>query len=193
MSNTVLHLKCNPNYYTWTPSRTKRRNQWQYWITAAVSRCYSWCTAWNGYGHIFRCPVARWALVTDKHFLCPKILWPVGVLSHSVLPCQDTHCQMLHKQQQTTLMLSNIRECTQVLLVNTQCLHLHTFCATSVSSGLATRVTLTSVTGEVRKSKKTWMDLHFCTVVREFLGCSKWNTLYNVWYACMVGIKSQNR
>jgi hypothetical protein len=37
--------------------------------------------------------VTRRALVTDKHFLCPEILLPVGVLlSYSVLPCQDTHC-----------------------------------------------------------------------------------------------------
>jgi hypothetical protein len=64
-----------PTYYTWNPSRIKRRNQWQYWILAAVSRCCSWCTAWNLYGR-----VARLALVTDKHFLCPEILLPVGVL-----------------------------------------------------------------------------------------------------------------
>jgi len=25
----------------------KRQNQWQCWIPAAVSRCCSWCTAWN--------------------------------------------------------------------------------------------------------------------------------------------------
>jgi hypothetical protein len=41
----VFYLKRNSNYYTWTPSRTKRRSQWQYWILVAVSRCCSWCTA----------------------------------------------------------------------------------------------------------------------------------------------------
>jgi hypothetical protein len=88
----VFYVKCNPNYHAWTPKRTKRRNQWQYWILAAVSRCCSWCTAWNRYGRNFSCFVARWTFVTDKHFLCPDILLPVGVLSYSVLPCQDTHC-----------------------------------------------------------------------------------------------------
>jgi hypothetical protein len=87
-------LKRNPIYYTWTTSRTKR-NQWQYWILAAVSRCCSWCTAWNRYGRNFSCFVARWALVTDKHFLCPEILLPFGVgwppfvddfAGHPVLP-----------------------------------------------------------------------------------------------------------
>jgi hypothetical protein len=36
----------------------------------------------------------------------------------------------------------NSREWTHVLLVNTPCSHLHSFCATGVSSGLVTRVTL---------------------------------------------------
>jgi hypothetical protein len=67
----IFNLKRNPDYYTWTPSRTKRRNQWQYWILAVVSRCCSWCTAWNRCGRNFSCFVARWPLVTDKHFLCP--------------------------------------------------------------------------------------------------------------------------
>jgi hypothetical protein len=89
----VFHLKRNPNYYTWTPSRTKPRNQWQYWILAAVSRCCSRCTAWNMYCRNFSCFVARWALVTDKNFLWPEILLPVGVLlSYWALPCVDTHC-----------------------------------------------------------------------------------------------------
>jgi hypothetical protein len=104
-------FKTQPN--TWTPSRTKRRNQWQYCILAAVSRCCSWCTAWNRYGSNFSCFVARWVLVTDKHFLYPEIPLPVSaVLSYSVLPCQDTHW-------------------TDVLLVNTPCSHLHSFCATA--------------------------------------------------------------
>jgi hypothetical protein len=40
-------------------------------------------------------------------------------------------------------MLSNVRERTHVLLVNTSCSHLHSSCATGMISGLATRVTLT--------------------------------------------------
>jgi hypothetical protein len=50
---------------------------------------------------------------------------------------------MLHQKQQTILMRGSGREWTYVLLVNTPCSHLHSFCATGVSSGLATRVTLT--------------------------------------------------
>jgi hypothetical protein len=42
-------------------------------------------------------------------------------------------------------MRSNVRECAHVLLVNTLCLHLFSICATGVSSGLATRVTLHQV------------------------------------------------
>jgi hypothetical protein len=80
----MFHLKSKPNDYTQTPSRTKRL------ILAAVSRCCSWCTAWNRHGRNFSCFVARWALVTDKHFLRCEILLPVCVLlSSSVLPSQD--------------------------------------------------------------------------------------------------------
>jgi hypothetical protein len=153
----MFHIKRNCYCYTWTPSRTKRRNQWQYWILAAVSRCCSWCTAWNRYGRNFSCFVARWALFTDKHFLCPEILLPVGVLlSYSVLPCQDTCCWMLHELQQTISMRSNVREWTHVLLVNTPCLHLHSFCAAGVSSSLATRWPWFKCYGASRESLLPW-------------------------------------
>jgi hypothetical protein len=67
-------------------SRTKRWNQCQYWILAAVSRCCSWCTALNWYACNFSCFFTRWTLVTDKHFLCSEILSRVGeLLSYSVL------------------------------------------------------------------------------------------------------------
>jgi hypothetical protein len=58
----VFHLKRNPKYYTWIHSRTNGRNQWRYWIPAAVSRCCSWCIAWNRYCRNFSYFVTRWAL-----------------------------------------------------------------------------------------------------------------------------------
>jgi hypothetical protein len=119
--------------------------------------------------------IARWTLVTDKHFPCPDILLPVGVLSYSVLSCRDVHCWMLHEQQQTISMRSNVREWTHVLLVNTQCSHLHSFCATGMSSGLATMVTLTSVMGEVWRVYYTGVDLllisFLCRSAWLLLGC----------------------
>jgi hypothetical protein len=45
-----------------------------------VSRCCSWLAAWNRYGRNFSCFVTRWAPVTDKYFLYPEVLLPVGVL-----------------------------------------------------------------------------------------------------------------
>jgi hypothetical protein len=86
----------------------------------------------------------------SKHFLSPQNLSPVGVLSTSAVPCQDTQCQMLHEQQQTISMRSNVREWTHVLLMNTPCSHVYSVCATGVNSGLATKVTLTSVVGRGR-------------------------------------------
>jgi hypothetical protein len=86
-----VSFKFNCNYYTWTPSCTKLQNQWQYWILAAIFCCCSWSTALNWYGYNFSCFVTWWAPVTDKHFPCHKILFPVNIfLSYSVLPCQDT-------------------------------------------------------------------------------------------------------
>jgi hypothetical protein len=67
--------------------------------------------------------VRRRACSCRKHFLCSEMLLPVGVLlSYSVLLCQDTHCYILHEQQQTFSMRINFRERTHVLLVNIPCL-----------------------------------------------------------------------
>jgi hypothetical protein len=78
---------------------------------------------------------------------------------------------MLHKQQQTISIRSNVREWTHVLLANTPRSHLHSFCATGVSSGLATRVTLTRVSrgrlGEFITWGWTCFWCHFCTAVRD--------------------------
>jgi hypothetical protein len=52
---------------------------------------------------------------------------------------------MLHEHQQMILTQSNVREWTHVPIMNTSCSHLHSFWTTSVSSSLATRVTLTWV------------------------------------------------
>jgi hypothetical protein len=62
VSYRVFHLKRNPNYNTYRPtaSPTKRRNEW---ILAAVSRCCSWCTAWNLYGRNFSCLVTNQCIV----------------------------------------------------------------------------------------------------------------------------------
>jgi hypothetical protein len=60
---------------------------------------------------------------------------------------------MLHEQQQTILMRSNVWEWTHFLLVNTPCSHLHSLCATGVSSGLATMVTLTRMPLRVWESQ----------------------------------------
>jgi hypothetical protein len=57
-----------------TPSHPKRRNKWQYWILATVSRCCSWCTAWNRYGRNFSCFVARWPLVTENPLFSDNLL-----------------------------------------------------------------------------------------------------------------------
>jgi hypothetical protein len=67
-------------------------------------------------------------------------------------------------------MRNNVREWTHLLLVNTPCWHLHSFCATGVSSGLATRATLTRVShgrlGEPITRGWTCFWFNFCTVVR---------------------------
>jgi hypothetical protein len=52
---------------------------------------------------------------------------------------------MLHKQYHAISMRNNVREWTHVMLVNTPCSYLHSFCALGMSSGLASKVTLSWV------------------------------------------------
>jgi hypothetical protein len=92
---------------------------------------------------------------------------------------------MLHEQQQTISVQSNVWEWTHVLLVITPCWHLHSFCATGVNSGLATRVTLIRVPlGRMWESiSRGWVCFwfkfvpHFAIVVGLRF---KWYKLYNV-------------
>jgi hypothetical protein len=75
---------------------------------------------------------------------------------------------MLHEQQQTISMRSNVPEWTHVLLVNTPCSHLHNLC---VGSGLASRVTLAWVSrGRLSVSIYTEVDL----LLISFFYCSMW-------------------
>jgi hypothetical protein len=73
--------------------------------------------------------------------------------------------------QQIVSIPSNIREGAHVLLANTPWLHLHSFCATGVGSGLATGVTLTCESlGCFGKCVTLgWISfwLHFWTAVRD--------------------------
>jgi hypothetical protein len=73
----------------------------------------------------------------------------------------------------------NIRGWTHVLLVNTSCSHLHSFCATGVSSGLATRATLTRVSrsrmGQTIYTVWTCFWFNFCILLRDCFWLSfKW-------------------
>jgi hypothetical protein len=68
------------------------------------------------------------------------------------------------------LMRSNAREWTHILLVNILNLHLHSFCATGMSTGPETRVTLTWV---------SWGRLGECYV----FGLLSFWTLSIIWYS----------
>jgi hypothetical protein len=70
------------------------------------------------------------------------------------------------EQQQMITMSSDVLERTHVLLGITPCFHMHSFCATCVSSGLATRVTLTRVLQERSESL-----LHSGRPVAHFILC----------------------
>lgn len=136
----VFYLKRSTKCHTWNPSR---QSHWLYLILAAVRHCCSWCTVWIRYAPNF---VGLWALVADRYNLFHEIL-SLSVLL-SVYPCQDRCCWLLYEWHQTILMQSNIGEWTRVLPVSTPCSHLHNFCATFMSRGLASRTTLTRVSLE---------------------------------------------
>jgi hypothetical protein len=168
----MFHLKGNTDCYTWTPSRTKQLNQWQYWILAAVSRCCSWCIALNRYGRNFKCFVAHWAflhiqtLSLSRNFVisqCIVVLYGTSLSGYSLLSASPSSAL-------TIPVGSNVRRWIHVLLVNT-CSHLHSFCAPDVSSGLATRITFIQVSwGRFGKSITrglTFLWFYFCAVVRD--------------------------
>jgi hypothetical protein len=77
------------------------------------------CAPWNRQSNNFGCFVARWALVTRNQIMYPENTIPFDILLYSILTCQDAYFQMLHEQQQTILMRSNVREWTRVLLAKT--------------------------------------------------------------------------
>jgi hypothetical protein len=102
-----------------------------------------------------------------RHVLSLDVLLPVGVLSsYSALPCQDTHCQMIHEKLRTNSMRSDVLEWTHFVVVNKPCSHLNSFCAVGVSSGLATEVTLIECNGEIGRNYYAGADLFlhvYCT------------------------------
>jgi hypothetical protein len=135
-----------------------------------MSRCCSWCIAWDRCDRNFSYIIARWVFFTGKHF-CSEILLRFGAfLSYSVLPCQGTHRWMLCEQQQTVSVRTNVRQRTRVLLVKTPCSHLRSW----RELGPATRVTSTLLSlgslGQWRPVTWKWTCLwfNFRTVIRDF-------------------------
>jgi hypothetical protein len=120
--------------------------------------------------------VNQWGPISDRQFLYLQVLLPVGVLlSSSVLPSQDTHCYMLHEQQQTISMPSSILKGTHFLLVNTSSWHLDILSAACVSSGLAKRGDLDSNAAlEVGRTCYTRAELLLTAFLFRSTLCSKW-------------------
>lgn len=88
----MFQLKRKHNCYTWTPSRTKLLNQWQYWIMQPYP-----VISPNALFEIITAVISAVSSLS----LCTEILLPVGLLlSYSAIPCEDTYSWMLHWQQQ---------------------------------------------------------------------------------------------
>jgi hypothetical protein len=139
---------------------------------AVFSFC-SYISALNRYGCSFSSFVALWALVTNKHLLCLENLLAVVYFCCIRYRCQGTHFWMPHEKQQTISLQSKVREWAHVLLVNTR-LHLYSFCAAGMSSGLAIRTTFTWVHGVGPAS-----DLIFVPQYVIVVGlCCTWFALY---------------
>jgi hypothetical protein len=73
----LFNLKRNPNYYTWTPLRIRRKPM----KIPNLCSCTSLLQLmhWNQYGRNISWCVVRWTFVTHKHFLYPEML-PHGVV-----------------------------------------------------------------------------------------------------------------
>jgi hypothetical protein len=83
----------------------------------------------------------------DEHLSHTDTFFVLKVYCQSYSFIRDLFLRKINpsEQQQTISMLSNVRDLTYVLLVNTPYSHQHSFSATGLSSGLATRVTFTGV------------------------------------------------
>jgi hypothetical protein len=113
----IFLLERDPNHYTRTPWRIKRRKQRQRWILAVVHRpslqlirdAWIWC------GSIYSCFIARWALAVSW-VLIPHI---TAILHGTSL----SGCALLNAKgrAQTTSMKSNVRDRKHFLLDNTPC------------------------------------------------------------------------
>jgi hypothetical protein len=93
------------------------------------------------------------------------------------------HCWMLHRQCQMILMWSRVWEWAYVLLMNTSCLHLQSFCAVGDSNNWATGFTLTGVSwrkfGKSNTQGKYLLSLPYYTTWLLFGSCLMWYTQYN--------------
>jgi hypothetical protein len=99
------------------------------------------------------------------------------ILSFSVLTCQDTHYQMLYEKLQTISIWCNVRKWTHFLFVNTSCSNLHSFCASGMTCGLATSVTLNRVSrGRLRELIICWCAASDLNLYR-----NEWLLLDCVW------------
>jgi hypothetical protein len=127
----VFHLNCNSNCHTRTLPRTKWGNQCEYWIFAALSCCESWCSIWNDRN--LRCFVPLRPKICYQSVYC-FFIWYFFV---------SAFLNTLKRAAKNSI--RNVCQWTHFLLMTAPCLHLHRFCATSVGSGLATRMTLIRV------------------------------------------------
>jgi hypothetical protein len=167
----MFNLKRNRNYYAWTPWRIKRRNQWKHFIIGAVSRCSRWLSALKRYGRNFICFVARWALVTDKHTLCPKFCY------------QSMYVILFGTSLSGHALRSDVQEWTRFLLVNTPCSHLHRFLRSWREQRPSNQGDLnSSVTEDIGRVYYTGVDqiliLFFYRSTWFFLLRFKWYILY---------------
>jgi hypothetical protein len=163
----MFHLERSFSCCTWNPWSTKRRGQWQHWILAAVSCCCTWCGAWR----LYSCNFTRWALITNTYcvpkFCCHSVycfIWYVTVrISITKFLTKNSRrfrCEVMFENEHTFFFRENAT------------VNLHSFCATDVSSGLATRVTLNWESwkrfGESLHGSFVQLLLHCCFLVRKF-------------------------
>jgi hypothetical protein len=160
------------------------------------TRYYSTCTARNRFGrkfHLFCRSVS-----TCRRQTLPAL--PNVVTSRCIVTLFDTSLSRYAVRNDSrtaandSMWRSNVREWTRVLLVNTTCSHLQSFCAAGVNSGLAedrrdleSRVTVE--TGRVYWVYYTGVDL----LLIKFLHRRIWVLLGRVSYTLMCAIYFHRR
>jgi hypothetical protein len=160
----MSYLKSSPNYFTRSPSHIKRQEQWEYWITAAISRCCSWCTVLNRYGCTSSWFVFQSPFVTDEHIQCPEVrykslccclIWHF-IVEIRIDKCSTNSSKRFYEAESTTEVIQLQKNRTEGIKIKVKFVQ----CLRSASWRHGGCAGITSPNSTLKLNECGWSDLH---------------------------------